>query len=546
MKRLILATFLAVVGWGGTSLVAHPALAASLCVGSGPGCYPTIQPAVNAAHNGDVIHIGPGTFTGGITITKSVTIIGAGASATIIKGGGPVVTMGTLFAPVGTEPTVSLSGLTITGGVTTSSTICGPDLTKCGLNYPEATALGGGIEILPAAGKAPGATVTITNSVITGNRATPSITVPSVVASCPGGPCRFAQAAGGGIDSWGTLTVENTTVSANQAGGPLNANANGGGIVDEGGNRLTLTNSVVSSNTAICIPPYGRESVGGGVWVDDGGTLVITNGVVSDNTASLTSTYPDSVESSMGVFAGGIRGPASGSVTIDNTSITGNIVRANDPSSGPAAYDTGMVVSGASLVLRNSQVSNNHLYALVDSTIPNGQDGGALEFDGPATVSNTRITGNTASVTASIFAGGLGAIAALDTSAQPAVISNSVISGNTVSASSPGGTATVQGGGIVNNGLLDLRNDQISGNTGTATGPEPDGFAQGGGIWNGLLFNPPPLQLTMENTSITRNTLTASPGPSVQGGGLYTSIGYPVTLTNSVIAANSPDQCFGC
>ena len=67
------------------------------------------------------------------------------------------------------------------------------------------------------------------------------------------------------------------------------------------------------------------------------------------------------------------------------------------------------------------------------------------------------------------------------------MINNTVISGNVQSASSTTGPATVQGNGIVNNGVLELRNVQISNNVGTATGPT--GFAQGGGIWNGLLFN---------------------------------------------------------
>jgi hypothetical protein len=56
----------------------HPAAAASaasagsLCVGSKAGCFPTIQAAVDAAHDGDTILIGAGTFAGGVTIDVSV------------------------------------------------------------------------------------------------------------------------------------------------------------------------------------------------------------------------------------------------------------------------------------------------------------------------------------------------------------------------------------------------------------------------------------------------------------------------------------------
>ena len=51
----------------------------------------------------------------------------------------------------------------------------------------------------------------------------PGQTVDSVRAPCPGKPCRFALAAGGGIDNWGDLTLVRTRVSDNQAGGPFNS-----------------------------------------------------------------------------------------------------------------------------------------------------------------------------------------------------------------------------------------------------------------------------------------------------------------------------------
>jgi len=45
-------------------------------------------------------------------------------------------------------------------------------------------------------------------------------------------------------------------------------------------------------------------------------------------------------------------------------------------------------------------------------------------------------------------------------------------------------------------------------------------------------------------SQVTGNALSASPGVTVRGGGLYTE--RPVTLTTSVISGNSPDQCYGC
>src|SRR5919107_5448902 len=83
------------------------------CVGD-PPCFATIQKAVDAAHDGDVIRIGPGTFAGGVIIDKSVKVIGSGAGRTIIKGGGPVLTIGEAFAT--REPKVTISKVKITGG----------------------------------------------------------------------------------------------------------------------------------------------------------------------------------------------------------------------------------------------------------------------------------------------------------------------------------------------------------------------------------------------------------------------------------------------
>src|SRR5207247_1901746 len=133
---------------------ADRALAASLCVGSHGGCYQTIQSAVDAAHDGDKITIRPGMYAGGITIDKSVSLEGAGASSTMISGGGPVITIGVAGAP--SEPAVGITGVTVTGGVNTGT-----------------QALGGGVYV-PASSAGSGATVTITDSVVTGNHAAPA------------------------------------------------------------------------------------------------------------------------------------------------------------------------------------------------------------------------------------------------------------------------------------------------------------------------------------------------------------------------------------
>jgi hypothetical protein len=140
-----------------------------------------------------------------------------------------------------------------------------------------------------------------------------------------------------------------------------------------------------------------------------------------------------------------------------------------------------------------------------------------------------------------------GALAAnsFDNNPEPLVISDSVISGNLATVSSSTGSATVQGVGIFTNTLLELRHVHVSGNIGKATGVTT--LAQGGGIYNsnvpGSGYSGPP-GLTMVDTTVTRNSLIVDAGSTVQGAGLFTAA--PVTLTDSRITLNTPDQCFGC
>ena len=114
-----------------------PATGDVLCVGGGAGCYRTIQAALDAASDGDTIRVSAGTFAGGITITKSVRLLGSGAKSTIIRGGGSVITIGEFGAAV--EPTVAISGVTVTGGYATSSPESVPFVGQDGV-----IALGGG------------------------------------------------------------------------------------------------------------------------------------------------------------------------------------------------------------------------------------------------------------------------------------------------------------------------------------------------------------------------------------------------------------------
>ena len=205
-----------------TVVLAPPAAAKTLCVAHGSGCFRAIQPAVDAAHDGDVVRVGPGTFPGGVKLGRSVRLQVSGADATRIAGGGPVLTLGTLGAA--SEPIISVDGVTITRGKTTS----GPD--------GAFRALGGGIFIprrrrLRARcerddhrqrhrGQRGGAVIDV------------AVAEPSAL---PGRRLPYAEADGGGIDNAGTLTVDRVVVADNRADGPVTSDADGAGIYSHRG-----------------------------------------------------------------------------------------------------------------------------------------------------------------------------------------------------------------------------------------------------------------------------------------------------------------------
>ena len=205
------------------------------------GCpYTQLAPAVAAAQSGDKIKLGPGTYAGGVTIDLSVKLVGTSAGNTIIRGGGPVLTIGAADAP--SEPTVTIRGVTVTGGVTIG-------------NLAPESGRGGGIYIPRAAGPSTGATVTIRDSVIRGNTVAPRVAIDADDPCCP-----FADSGGGGISNDGTLIVADTQVSDNR-GDPaagLASNAIGGGILNRAFGTLTVKHSVVTHNHVVVTPPNGR------------------------------------------------------------------------------------------------------------------------------------------------------------------------------------------------------------------------------------------------------------------------------------------------
>ena len=498
------------------------------------GCrFTALAPAVAAAHPGDTLRVGAGTYAGGITIDRDLTLVGAGAGATVIRGGGPVVTVGVLGATV--EPAVAIRGVTITGGVTRSSA-----QSQLFTGQDGVFALGGGVEIPPNADRTGGARVTITDSSITHNRAAPTRTVPSGNATCPDGPCAFAMAAGGGIDNWGALTLTRTTVAHNDVGSAAGlstrvSDAQGAGVMSWVG-TLSVRHSVIADNAATATGPDGRSVDGGGIFLE-AGTLTMSRSSVARNRAVLHASQPRSVD--VGAVAGGVHVADQATPgTIRHSRITGNLVEATN-TLGDISATSGGLHSDVDFLLADDVISHNKVISrtLTGSSGDAQGDSGVGEIL-TGTIRRSRFSHNTVDVTsaagdatawagASIFAG---------------TLIDSVVSGNRIHAHSPNGTATVKAGAMMSDGFLDIRRTRVSGNISHASGRH--GSALGGGVFAAAVPDGPPAgPLLLRGSSITGNAVTGGPHVVRHGGGVYAT---DVTRTRTSITHNQPDQCYPC
>jgi hypothetical protein len=316
------------------------------------------------------------------------------------------------------------------------------------------------------------------------------------------------------------------------------------------------TSTVVAGNHATAIKPDGRFAEGAAIFAGysgfgpAGGTnaLAFEDSDVAGNSAILSSDFPrffggqfqDLVANSGGIVAG----PGVSSTTVGNTLMADNSAIATDLNGEPSAIDAAMNVSSGSLTMTNTVISGNRAITNSSTSADVGPAGSALEVDGGGTISNTRITGNYATMVSPHGAAAVNGALGLFGNTSLLTVRDSTISGNAATATSTTGSVSVQGAGVFNDGLLTLIDDSVAGNSGTATGPSGEGL--GGGIWNGTTFTGPPVRLTVQDTAVTRNSLTGSRGVKLRGGGLFTAPPATVVLADSVIELNIPDQCVGC
>jgi hypothetical protein len=212
----------------------------------------TIGHAISLALSGDSIVVAAATYTENLTIGISLTIVGSGASTTIIDG----KAAGTVITIPNSWDQVTLSNVTIRNG---SASLGAGIYNASRLTINSSTISGnrawhgGGIANHYG-------TVTINNSTISGNSA-----------GCSG---LFCAGFGGGIYSGGTLTINNSTLSNNVAFGGRFSRPYGGGIFNFDTNPipLTISSSTISGNSP------------GGVWsISVSPAAVLQNNIVANN-----------------------------------------------------------------------------------------------------------------------------------------------------------------------------------------------------------------------------------------------------------------------
>jgi hypothetical protein len=261
------------------------------------------------------------------SVTSPLTIRGAGAGATVI---GRVAAFFRLLH-VATAGSLTLEGLTLSGGAPISS---GGGIFNRGTLTLVSTALtdnmagffnsgGGGLSN-------EGGTVTIIDSTLARN-------------SAGGG--------GGGLqNNGGTVTVTNTTFANNRAFGH-NGSGSGGGLQNNGG-TVTVINATFVGN--------GAGTIGGGV-ANFGGTVSLINSTLADNSTR----------------GGGGVANFGGTVALQNTILAGNTAPGGGPDcTGPVTSLGTNVIGDArdcAITLQASDlVGNPRLGAFTDDGSPGG------------------------------------------------------------------------------------------------------------------------------------------------------------------------------
>jgi hypothetical protein len=345
----------------GLLAVSGPALADTITVANtndaGTG---SLRQAIIDVMPGGTIVVPSGSYlvaSGELAISKSLTISGAGAAATIISNVGS----SRVFHTTGSGNAITISAVTIRLGhpPTTMGSVTGGgvlnDAAKLTLaddviadNVADADAAGsggsGGIADGGGVYSGGGGTLVVKDSEITDNHATAN-----GASNKPGG-----VANGGGIETGGTQTIEGSTFGDNTVESTGGADASGG--ISHGGGLEVAAVGPTSLLSSTFTGNVGDASAGtggsiGGI-VDGGGAFVLTNAAaISATDVTFTgnlvrTTAGGSAESGGLTFAS--NGPV---ITLTNATLSANTAIGGSAEGGDAA------LGGSNTVVANTIVS---------------------------------------------------------------------------------------------------------------------------------------------------------------------------------------------
>lgn len=273
------------------------------------------------------------------------------------------------------------------------------------------------------------------------------------------------------------LTLSNTVVTNSTASGAT-ATEGGGGIANLGGN-ITIIDSEISNNTA-----SGMSGSGGGILNLSDGTLTVTNSTITGNTAMRA--------------GGGIEDNSGESTTVTLVDVTlSDNTTGSAPGNGGGVHITGP----GDMDITGGMVTGNTAAA---------EGGGLWNGGGLMTVTNVMIYGNTAMGNSGDQGGGGVFNAGGTIEVMTSTISNNM------------STDMSNGGGLHNDasGMVSLTLSTISGNSTSNNG--------GGIANNGTLM-------------IEASTIADNSAMMMGGGFIQLEAGNSADFSSSIVAANRAD-----
>jgi hypothetical protein len=433
---------------------------------------------INVEIEGLTITNGFGNFGGGISNNENLTIADSTITGNTGTDGGGITNKGTLTITNTTISNNSAGGRSFGGGINNSGTLKVTDSTisgnTAGVGGGIASGINGTVEVINSTISDNSSTLIGVSSFDGGGGISSSGGILTVTNSTISGNTAVAE--GGGIRNSGTLTVSSSTISGNRVTATRSeipdetiVIGEGGGIFNDNSSTATLTNTIISDNTA---------SISGG-GVSNRGTLTVTNSTISgENTAT---DEGGGIFNTVGTDQNGVK--TQGTATVTSSTISGN--RAND--GGGMSNEGGMLTVTSSTISDNTanddaggiQNSLQGTLTVTNSTISGNtanDDGGGIEHEsGTLTVTNSTITNNTAGASSSFDRANGGGIS----SAAGGTIKNTIIAGNIDSNSNSGeihpdvsGTFTTTDSNLIGDGTGSNFTNSVNGNiVGTSTNP---------------------------------------------------------------------------